>query len=1653
MKKLDILYFFLLIVGIAGCSNNDVSLSRSVSFSLGGTVSGLSGGGLVVQNNDGEDLIINENGPFRFNVDSKEGDYYSVTVLIHPRSPGQACRVLSGSGYVGRSMGNEIEIRCSEGVMTVGGMVRGLKGDGLVLRNNNGDSLKVSANGGFVFDTALRSGSPYEVKILSQPKHLTQECVVKHGKGRTTEVNVGHIEVSCTTETFRVSGGVSGLSGAGLVLQNNSGENISISENGSFQFEDALHDGATYQVSVLSEPRSLSQTCHVGQASGRIIGAHVTNIMVHCKTDSFKIGGRVQGLSGRGLVLQNNKGDNLFLDDGSDFHFKSRVRDSGNYAVTILKQPVDPIQTCGIQSGQGRIDGGDIQNVVIECVTETFKIGVTVAGLNGNGLVLQNNGGNDMPIDSDGRGFFSEILRDTESYGVTVSQQPSMPDQTCSVRQGSGRVMGQDVERVVVHCVTSTFTVGGTVSGLAGSGFVLQNNYGDDLRVDANGGFVFATVANDESDYSVSVFSQPNRLAQICSVRRGSGHVQGGNIGDIAIDCVTSQFIIGGMVEGLVGKGLVIQSGSGDHLDVNVDGRFSFNTTVNDSGSYVVRILEQPKNPIQTCSVAKGTGSGSVSGADVGDVKITCVTSRFMVRGTVSGLTGEGLVLQNNRGDNIQVRENGLFLFTTQVSDSGSYVVSVLTQPAEPAQTCGVRKGSGRINGESVLDISVNCVTNSYVVGGTVRGLNGSNLVLQNNGGSDLKIGMNGGFVFSPVISDGNGYAVTVLSHPGDLAQTCSVSQGNGRIKGLNVSDVQVHCVTNTFSIGGTVSGLTGAGLVLQNNSGEELQINMDGGFVFNPPVGDGSSYAVRVKAQPRQLMQTCEVVQASGRVQGRNVSNIAVNCLTDRFTVGGIVNGLNGHGLVLKNNDGEILNIASNGGFVLPAAIRDGSSYRIEILDQPKDFSQHCSVSRGNGSIQGRNISHVSIDCVTNRFRVGGIVKGLAGSGLILQNNNGDNLNLKGGGDFVFGTSMDDGSTYAVKILSQPSSLAQECAVSNSSGKILNRDVSDIVIDCVTRRFTIGGRVSGLSGSHLVLKNNSGEDLSVDGNGYFIFKEAINDGGSYSVKVKNPPGSPNLGCRSVNGTGTIKGADINNITVRCVRQAGAHKIETEDLGRAGKPSLVIDREGNVTAVWQQSDGIRDNQWANRYTVGVGWGRAQRVETDNLGTLNAPKLVTDDFGNVTSLWTQSDGKNFNLWANRYSVESGWGIAEKIEMEDLGDTSEPMLVVDHRGNVTAVWFQWDGVQNKQWANRYTVSRGWGKAEKIQLEARGSVGVSSLVVDAKGNVMAVWMQSDGTRDNQWANHYSLGMGWGKARKIETDNLGSVSKASVVIDDFGNVTAVWQQSDGTRNNQWANRYAVKGGWGKAQKIETENQGSVEPPVLAIDPKGNVMALWSQWDGVRSNQWGNRYLVGSGWGKAEKVENEDFGNVDKPVLVVDLSGNVTAVWPQWNGKRSDQWSNRYTVGSGWGQAKKLGREGLGHVNNPVLTVDTTGNVMAVWRQWNGSRNNLWSNRYRVGTGWGSAEKLEYETSGNSSGDIVLAVDSTGDISAVWTQSDGKRDNQWANRYTVGVGWGTAQKIESEDLGNASDPTLVVDHSGNVTIVWSQSDGQRSNQWANRFE
>jgi cysteine-rich repeat protein len=534
--------------GDGGGSSGDASgdASGASLHAVGGTVSGLaagrSGPGVVLQINGGESVTVAADGPFVFPTKLASGAAFAVTVATQPQGPAQTCAVAGGSGVVGSGDVTAVTVTCSVNTYAIGGTVVGLKGAGLVLRDNGGDDLTIAASDGgstkFSFATKVPSGGAFAVTVRTQPTGPTQTCSVSGGTGNVTAGDVSSVTVNCTTNSYTVGGTVTGLVGS-VVLQDDGANDLTVNANGSFAFPVGLPSGAAYAVTVLTQPPSPAQTCIVSQGTGTIASANVTSVAVNCFTDTFPIHVTVNGLSGTGLLLQNNGGDNLAVTSGGVSTFATPVASGQPYAVTIATQPTGPSQTCAVQNGAGTVTNAAIA-VVVNCTTDKYTVGGAVNGLLGAGLVLQDNLADDLGVTAPGGPFtFATQVASGQPYGVTVLTQPTSPWQTCAVTNGAGTVGAANVTNVAVQCTTSTFTIGGTVSGMPpGATLVLQDNGADNVAVTANGNFVFPTAVASGQTYAVAVLT-PVPLT-LCAIASGTGTVAGANVTNVTVTCTLS---------------------------------------------------------------------------------------------------------------------------------------------------------------------------------------------------------------------------------------------------------------------------------------------------------------------------------------------------------------------------------------------------------------------------------------------------------------------------------------------------------------------------------------------------------------------------------------------------------------------------------------------------------------------------------------------------------------------------------------------------------------------------------------------------------------------------------------------------------------------------------------------------------------------------------------------------------------------------------------------------------------------------------------------------------------------------------------------------------------------------------------------------------
>lgn len=83
---------------------------------------------------------------------------------------------------------------------------------------------------------------------------------------------------------------------------------------------------------------------------------------------------------------------------------------------------------------------------------------------------------------------------------------------------------------------------------------------------------------------------------------------------------------------------------------------------------------------------------------------------------------------------------------------------------------------------------------------------------------------------------------------------------------------------------------------------------------------------------------------------------------------------------------------------------------------------------------------------------------------------------------------------------------------------------------------FTVGGAVSGLTGTGLNLRNNGRDDLAIVADGLFSFVTTVASGGAYAVTVRTHPTGQK--CTVASGAGTVAAAAVTNVAVTCASRS-----------------------------------------------------------------------------------------------------------------------------------------------------------------------------------------------------------------------------------------------------------------------------------------------------------------------------------------------------------------------------------------------------------------------------------------------------------------------------------------------------------------------------------
>ncbi|AGC48580.1 hypothetical protein MYSTI_07308 [Myxococcus stipitatus DSM 14675] len=391
-----------------------------------------------------------------------------------------------------------------------------------------------------------------------------------------------------------------------------------------------------------------------------------------------------------------------------------------------------------------------------------------------------------------------------------------------------------------------------------------------------------------------------------------------------------------------------------------------------------------------------------------------------------------------------------------------------------------------------------------------------------------------------------------------------------------------------------------------------------------------------------------------------------------------------------------------------------------------------------------------------------------------------------------------------------------------------------------------------------------------------------------------------------------------------------------------------------------------------------------------------------------------------------------------------EVATPRVGVAVDGRALSVWMEWDGIDEWLWFSEFVPQTGWTPSERMKLQRDFPddpirVRQPQVVADADGRMLALWLQSEGSRAAElWFAEHLPGEGWRPPARVLTQPLGDVTFLQAARDGAGVLTLAWTQFDGDTlsENVWATRGAPSTGWDAARRIDTPVPGFSVEPQLSVSSDGHVLVGWYRFDEMEgwSGAWFSRWSYTEGWSAAERLSPEGLESFFVEPLA-GPGGSALAMWSEGGVANVSLWARRYVPGTGWGAAEKV-EEALGSSAMAQASAEKDGRAMVVWPRARSGIIRLSARPYDFTLGWRERVDVDPSPLGGVTDPQVVSLSRTQAL-VVWTREKDGQFRVGSSRYTPGQGWGRTAWLDTVPSSQNGFPQLSVNATGVGVATW----------------
>ncbi len=308
------------------------------------------------------------------------------------------------------------------------------------------------------------------------------------------------------------------------------------------------------------------------------------------------------------------------------------------------------------------------------------------------------------------------------------------------------------------------------------------------------------------------------------------------------------------------------------------------------------------------------------------------------------------------------------------------------------------------------------------------------------------------------------------------------------------------------------------------------------------------------------------------------------------------------------------------------------------------------------------------------------------------------------------------------------------------------------------------------------------------------------------------------------------------------------------------------------------------------------------------------------------------------------------------------------------------------------------------------------------------------------------------------VNTDSAGAnQDNPSVTVGADGKYYFAWRDDRNSARRVYGQKYTgTTPNWTPDVNFTTSNNQN--NPVIAVDGSGNVYVAWQDDRNGNQDVYLNKYdsAGADAWAGGKKI-NTDAGSADQTTPHLTLAASSTAEYVVWQDTRtdaSDVYAHKLDPSGNylWASELKVNQNAAGSTqSNARSGLDRYERLYAVWQDNRNGNYDIYGDRFSTTGGtpaptWGSEVKFNRNADTADQTNPALAVespnDSTLNLYVAWQDLRTGDSDIYLTRYDAdgnGV-WASEVRVNSDASGTGvvqENPSLVVDASGNITVVW----------------